>query len=187
MIRYKEEGKRRRYKTDVTLPDFYKYYKNSVDKPVDYETFKNVVYEFNESICKGCIYDNLYFKMPNRLGVLSIKKRKTVASINKDGSLNTKFLSVNWKATKELWDRDSEAKEKHQKVYHLNRHTSGYILRWCWDRFNINLSNRTYYSLDIMRKYDRELAQVVLSEDSKLDYYERFKKKYKHGRINENF
>lgn len=177
MIKLKEPGKRRRYKTDITLNDFYKYYKTKSESPVDYSIFKNIVFEFNNDICKGCIYDSLFFKMPSRLGILSIKKRKSKASINKDGSLNTKFLAVNWKDTKELWEKDPEAKEKHQRVYHLNRHSNGYILRWNWDRFNINLSNRTYYSLDIMRKYDRELSKVLYDENLNVDYYERIKRK----------
>ena len=173
MIRVKQEGKRRRYKTSVTIGDFYKFYKTKSKSTVDKEIFKKIVNEFNESICRACIYENLFFNMPYRLGVLSIKKKKSKAYINSDGSLNTKYLAVDWNATKELWKNDSEAKEKHQKVFHLNRNTKGFICRWHWDRYNINLSNRTYYHLDIMRKYDRELAKVLNDPESNVDFYDR--------------
>jgi len=162
---------RRRYKTDVHEKDFYKYYKTKTQTPVTKDIFIKIVEEFNDSIMHACIYKNFEFKMPARLGIVRLKKRKSKATFNEDGSLNTRYLAVDWKATLDLWASDTIAKEKKQRVFHLNRHTKGYMFRWYWDRFNMNLVNKSAYHLDMMRKYDRELAKAINNPDLNIDCY----------------
>jgi hypothetical protein len=162
---------RRRYKTDVHEKDFYNYYKTKSKNPVDKNIFIKIVKEFNDSICHACIYNNFEFKMPARLGIIRLKKRKARATFNEDGSLNTRYLAVDWKSTKELWSTDPTAKEHKQIVFHLNRHSKGYIFTWHWERFNMNLVNKSAYHLDMMRKHDREITKAINNPDLNIDCY----------------
>jgi len=153
------------------LDDYYKYYKSLSSNPVSKEVFKDIVLNFNEEVIHKCIYNAFEFHIP-RIGDVRVKKRKAKAFINPDGSLNTRYLSVDWKATNDLRARDPIAKEKRQKVFHLNRHTQGYIYRWFWSKDTVALPNKSIYSLDVMRKYDRELKDALNNSDLNIDFYE---------------
>jgi hypothetical protein len=166
------KGNRRRYKSDYGLNNIYKVYLSLSSNPLNYETFKNIIYEYNEQICKCIIYENLEFHMPNRIGYLRIRKRRTRTHIDEDGKVNTRYMVPNWHATLNLWESDPAAWNKRQIIFHLNRHTRGYVYRWFWDKFTCKVKHQSYYALCMARIHTKELNKAINDTSINIDFYE---------------
>jgi len=168
-IKKRTEGK---VTSNYSIRDMHKFYEQNVEHPVDLVTYSKLTEGFNEAICNLIIYNAFEFKMPHRLGTVRIRKRKIKINLREDGTISKGMLRPDWKATKELWNKDEEAKQNKKLVYHLNRHSNGFNHRWFWDKTANNIPNHTAYSLNMSRANDRELAKAIKSENSFIDYYE---------------
>lgn len=168
------------------LPELYKFFRNKFTRHerssevfIDYKTFRDVLTEFNKELSKMLIEESIEFKMPTRLGSLRIRKYKKRIYFNKDGSIDTSHLSVNWYDTIELWKKEYPEKDRHQLkliknkplVYHLNEHTEGYGFMLYWSKIGSNATNRSVYSIKLTRANDRYLAFVAKNNPS-VNYYE---------------
>jgi hypothetical protein len=111
------------------------------------------------SEAKDYILNGREFKIPHRLGSLRIIKVK--------GDL--KKLKVDWKSTKQLWEKDEECKEKKQLVYHLNEHTNGDYYRLYFKKGKVK--NISAVSFTPTRGLSRELASKIKNE--RKDYLHR--------------
>ena len=94
-----------------------------------------------------------------------------------EGKIEKRYLRPDWKATKELWARDTIAKAKKQLVFHLNKHFNGFNCKWYWDKRTCAVPNESAYSLRMIRENKRALSKVNFDEDLDVDYYE-LKPKY---------
>jgi hypothetical protein len=157
---------------DYGIKDIYKFYKSYSDNPVPYVTFVRIWKTFVDKITDGIVLEGKDFVMPFRLGSVGIRKKKIIVQMNDDGSIDKRFLRPDWKATKELWKVDPEAKENKQLVFHLNKHFGGYNCKWFWDKSTCSVQNQTAYSLVMTRENKRKLAAAIFDEDSEVDYYE---------------
>lgn len=168
------------------LPEIYTFFKKKFTKKerespafIDYKTFSSVVKDFNQELSRMIIEDAVEFKMPLRLGFVRIKKYKKKPQLKPDGTIDKKNMSINWKASKELWAKEypgktsEELKEIHHKplVYHLNEHTDGYGFLLYWNKKGSNAINRSIYSMVFTFSNNRHLASI-LKRDIKVDYYE---------------
>lgn len=166
------EGK---YNADYTIEDVYKFYKAQCKEkgtePIDITVFRKIIKYYNQEVCKSIVYNNDEFRLPFRLGYLRIKKYKTKFKIDKDGNLKTSYLKPDWKATKELWEKNEEAKENKKIVYHTNRHTSGFYYKWFWDKRVCNIKNSSVYSLVMTRGNKRMIPEAVKNNED-IDYFE---------------
>ena len=124
----------------------------------------------------------MIYKLPCKLGTHSIKKYKEEIFLDAEGKPLTKFLSVDYVATKLLWKDDPEAKANKIRIYNLNDHTDGYRYRFYWDKKNgstqVNLKGILGYNFILTRDNKRKMAKVIRKDIT--DYY--IIDKYKHKR-----
>jgi len=118
------------------------------------------------------IKENTTIKLPHRMGDISILKQKIKYNISEDGKLETKYLAVDWKATKELWANDLDAKERKVRVFHENKHTGGYVYKWKWYRGVSAIKNVRFYKFYPLRRWKRNLAFKLKDPLDTIDFYE---------------
>ena len=166
------------------LKDIYRFYKNNSSNHVEYGTYRRVWRVFIEEVIKDIMLGGRDFSMPS-LGVLGIRKQKVIVAMTPEGDIDKRYLRPDWKATKELWSRDEEAKKRKQLVFHLNKHFNGFNCKFFWDKSTCSVPNNSAYSLTMTREHKRMLAKVINDEDIQVDYYEQ-KPKVRHERINQH-
>jgi len=163
------------------IGEIYKFYKDKYpeEECIEYKKFAAIIKEFNKELSRQIIDKNVEFIMPVRLGSVRIRKYKKRIQLNPDGSIKKNRFSVNWKSTIELWNRLYPGKSKEelkaiknkQVVYHLNEHTEGYAFMLYWNKRGSNAINRSVYSIKMIRRNDRHLAELLKSNAS-VNYYE---------------
>lgn len=155
-------------KTDYGIKDYYKYFKeNNPDLNIDYKTYTNIIYDFNKEIVDMVINDNLEYNIPYIGSTLSIRKDKRVPKIVNGKLYNT--APVDWKATKELWTDDEDAMSKKLLVRHLNHHTSKYVFRIYFKKYNLYFKNKQLFSFKATRSFQRALSARI-KDDTKQKY-----------------
>lgn len=139
------------------IRDSYKEYKNEVDKPVDIKTYVLIINGFIKFLVT-----KLFFKgevsLPERLGNIQIIGKKVKVQLE-EGKI--KGLAPDWKATKELWESDTQCKENKQLVYHFNEETNGVRYRFFWSKNRALVPNKTLYNLKMTRTNKRYLSQLI--------------------------
>lgn len=138
----------RKNKKSYTFYDMYK------ELPIDvpYSLYRSIL----DSMC-SVILDALFnrsdgFKMPYGLGFIQVCKYKPK-------QLNSKSLSVDYKASKEY----------NKKIYHLNEHSDGYKFRLFWSKIPQTFPDRYRYQLSLVRQNKRKLAQLIFNKKDFLD------------------
>jgi hypothetical protein len=124
------------------------------------------------------VFETLDYRMPSHLGYLRVKKKLVEPKLYENGDIDTRRLSVNWKKTKQLWQKiypektAEEIKNIKDKplVRELNEKTNGYRMTWFWDKSTCNLKNQTAYYIKITRDNCRILSGGIRS--NKLNFYE---------------
>lgn len=154
------------------IRDIYKFYKKNSVNPVDEKTFITAWREFATRITDQIVYEGKDFIMPFHLGPIGIRKQKIIVVLREDGTIDKRYLRPDWKATNELWNRDSEAKERKQLVFHLNKHFNGFNCKWFWDKGMCSIPNQSAYSLVMTRDNKRKLKSAIFDENRDVDYYE---------------
>ena len=162
------------------IKNIYRFYKKTASKPVDFHTFKRVWETFADCVIENMILEGKDFNMPS-LGSVGIRKQKVIVVMTPEGEIDKRYLRPDWKTTKELWARDSEAKKRKQLVFHLNKHFNGFSCKWFWDKATCSVPSNTAYFLTMTRANKRLLAKFINSEDIEVDYYEQ-KPKIRHER-----
>ena len=123
---------------------------------------------FRKARVKMVVTNNEY-PLPCRMGRISLEKIKKQIKIDENGRLINK-PPVDYKATRELWNSDSEAKEKRLKVYRKNEHTDGYRLYITWNKSTTQLYKRAHYRFEAVREFKREIPKI-LKEHNNIDFY----------------
>ncbi len=137
---------------------------------VDRNMYGQIVDFFHKRISEEIMLDNFEFKLPERLGILSIKKRKPKLKFDEEGKLiNT--MPIDWKATKDLWEEDAESKELKKLVRHLNEHTNGYVPYWCYNSYPGTFKNKSVYKFKSTRTNKRDLNKILKDPNIKTNYY----------------
>lgn len=163
-------------KSHVNSSDFLKYYKqNSKFKNLARKEIRDVLDNIFFEIIESIIFKGYEYNMPSRLGSIIIIKTKITPNENN----LTKYYPTNYKATKELWESNPEAKEKKVLIKHLNRHTNGYLMKIHYNKFNSLYKNKTVYQFIPARyTFKRKLNKALIEHGNKLNFHESYKKKY---------
>jgi hypothetical protein len=138
-------NKPNKYKCELGLRDFYKYYKESVSKysskyDLSSNEYKDIIDLYLDKVTTYVIEKGSNYKFYNRLGVLSIRRVKT----------SMEHLKIDY----------NHYKETGEKLYILNDHTRGFYFRYVWHRGRI--SNVNLYSFIPNRTFlKRRLSSYV--------------------------
>ena len=142
----------------LTLKHSYIYF--TKDLPEDskynlsYKQYRAICEDFNKLVSQAIIEEGFFFKMPYRLGTIRIKKHKILFS-----NLKPNFGLFN----------ESEGKYKN---VHLNEHSSGYYVRFYWNKMKETIiRNKTAYSFIATRANKRETARVIKSDKYQINKY----------------
>ena len=145
-----------------TKRDFFRGYRKDRKKwknKLEYKEYSNIIDDFLDEVMKLIIEERYIFKLPFRLGFISVRK----APINK------KKLRVDFKKTKEVG----------KVVYHLNMHSDNNYFYIYWDKYNSysNFTNMSYYKFSPVRAVSRYMAAFIrkCSDDPFSKNYEAFK------------
>lgn len=141
-----------------SIRDSYKSYKSKSDNPVSVKDFAKINNDFNKFIMAN-LFAGEELKLPARMGTISIKGKKTKIKFDEEGRL--KGYAPDYKATKELWKKCPECKEKKQLVFHLNEHTNGIRYKFFWSKERVLVENKTFYTLVFTRTNKRFLASLI--------------------------
>jgi len=171
---------KRRVTADYKFGDIYRFYQErygeeALPRPVVHEIYKRLF----PGVIKLMVFENLDYRMPARLGSLRVRKKLVAPKIDKDGNLDTRDLSINYKATKKLWEKmypgktaeEIQAIEGKKIIRETNDHTDNYRLYWYWDKLTSNLLNQSAYYIDVCRDGDEVLSHAV-KVNKNLNYYE---------------
>jgi hypothetical protein len=167
MIIKRKEGKRN---IDYGMSDYYKFYKSSSKKPVDSKRFNKIVSEFNSKIIDLIINDGLEFTPKMLQFTFCVRKIKRIPRIENGKLINT--TPIDWKATKDLWDKYEDAKDNKTIIRYLNNHTSKYIFRIKALREHVKYKNKHVFKFKPCRSFQRSLSKRILN--TKLDNFEAY-------------
>jgi hypothetical protein len=163
------------------LWDSYRDFRNKyklIYPDVDRKKYVNICHRINTALSDKIIKESFEFKMPFRLGSISIKKSKTSIHV-KNGKLEKNKLIPDWASTWEYWMKENPGltrKEINQIkdkviIYNMNDHTNGYVMRWKWDKSTCNLPNHTVYQFKPTKRNRLSLAAWIKSDERENDYY----------------
>jgi len=138
----------------MTLKDIYE---ESISKDYPKRRFLDIAYDFNKYMANSLL-EGEEIVLPSRLGSLFIAGRKIKPRLE-DGKI--KGLAPNWKATKELWERDPKAKEEKKLIYYFNEHSDGYRYRIIWSRRKSWFRNKFVYEFKLSRTNARLLSKMI--------------------------
>lgn len=162
-----------KYNSDVGMEDFYRYYKNNfVPKrgssyDIDGSTYRSIISDFNMKIIEKIVKESFDFHIPCRLGILGVRKYKKKPF--KYGDKYVKNLPIDWKSTKELWEKNEEARKNKKLVRYLNKDKGGYIYKIFYFKGTANYKNKSAYKFKSSYKF-KEIFKKEL-EKGEVDYY----------------
>lgn len=129
-------------------------------KKLTFEQFKRVIRTYNTMIMDYVLETGKEFKLPFGFGVITINKKKQVVFFEKDG-VKRVVLAVDWKTTKELWEKNPEAKENKKVIFLTNEHSEGYRFKWLWFPKSARFMMADVWIFTPSRRSSRTLAQKL--------------------------
>ncbi len=146
--------------TDYGVKDYYKYYSENNKSPIDSKKYNKLISDFNKAIVDLIINEGLEYNPPTLQFTFCIRKAIRVPHIKNSKLINT--TPIDWKATKELWEENEEAKDKKILIRFLNNHTSKYIFRIKALKNGNYYLNKKLYRFKACRSFQRNLAKRIL-------------------------
>ena len=141
------------------LRDSFKLYKSKVNPVVNIKDYLSINGDYNKFLMDK-ILNGKEVTLPSRLGTLGIVGREQKLSLDEKG--NVKGLAPDWVKTKELWDKNPEAKAAKKRIYHMNTHTDNVRYKFVWTKRGVLVVNKTLYSLRITRGNKREVHSRII-------------------------
>lgn len=144
-------------KTEINIRSSYKLYKEDVETPVEEKQFLVVANGYMEFLIQK-VLEGEEVTMPAKLGTLFIQgiKKKLKFSVN-----GIPMLPPNWRKTKELWEKNPEAKQTRKIVYCLNEETGGVVYKLHWSKNRVPIENKLYYNFILTRANKRAIHQEI--------------------------
>jgi hypothetical protein len=143
-----------------TILDCYPLYKNKTEEEgerVARSVFRQINIQYIQFMMEK-VMNGESIVFPHSLGTLGVVGRKQKMDVNKMYN----GLSPNWKQTKELWERDPQAKQIRKLIFNTNEHSSGIRYKFLWGKKNIPIPNKIFYSLRICREKKRRLWREIM-------------------------
>ena len=144
-------------KTDLNIRSSYKRYSEEMRTPIEEKEFIIVANGYMEFLIQK-VLEGEEVTMPARLGTLFIQGVKKKLKFNRDG---IPLLPPNLAKTKELWDKNPEAKATKKIVYCLNEETDGVVYKLHWSKNRVPIENKLYYNFILTRANKRAIHQSI--------------------------
>lgn len=141
------------------LRDSYKLYKEECENIVDMKTYLHIAAEYNKFLISEVLTGE-EVTLPSRMGTLCIRGKKQNIRFDENGE--PIGLAPDWVKTKKLWDRNPDAKQRRQRVFHTNPHTDGYRFKFVWSKKRVLVENKTLYALKMTRSNKRAVHNSLL-------------------------
>ena len=154
-----EDKRIHRNKVDYGIRDYRKFYEQKYNNNQSFKNYNKIITEYNKALTKLIINDGLSYTIPYLLLEIIIMKDRRKIRL-KDGKVYNPN-PIDFKATKELWEKDKEAKDKKLKVRHNNYNTSGYVFRIYCKKFKSKIKGRSYFRFKPNRVFQRNLAKRI--------------------------
>lgn len=137
--------------------DYYQYYRQQ-GGTVSRSQFGIILKSINLIIADK-ILEGYSFKMPSRMGILAVTKKKEYVGFKEGKAVTNR--PIDYRATLDLWEKNPQAKEERKLVRFINKHTNGWIYKVSYNKYYANYKNKTTFSLQINRKIKRQLAKNI--------------------------
>lgn len=145
-------------KNPITFKEMYLSYIKDKDESspyyISYDLYVEICSKYINKIIEHIICKGKKFKLPYRLGELSIIKKKINLANEKQ------YLPIDW----------ANSLKYGKTITHLNEHSSGYKYMFYWNKKKALFKNKSCYRLVFTRANKRMLAKLIKS--NKVDYYE---------------
>lgn len=127
-----------------------------------YDEWKNIVFTFLDELFKYLITGKLFI-VPHGFGVMRLKKRKLK-------SIDRKY--IDYAKTKELYGEYNNTVEKEERkyIYHTNKHTQDYIVRFYWHKNLNSLPISRFFKFRLNRTAKSRLAKYLKSNIDAVNY-----------------
>lgn len=129
------------------------YVKDNQLYEIDYKTFRGIVTDYFKHIRDEVIENGREFKLPCRLGFLTVIKHKPK-------HYDSRSLRVDYRSSRDVG----------KLVLHLNEHTNGFKYRFHWNKQKMLIKNKIKYQLVMTRANKRRLAYILKNRER--DYME---------------
>jgi hypothetical protein len=173
MISTNRIGKTGHNNADVGMGYFYRLYVKQQDAAtITQKQFTSIWKEYSNLIMEKVIREKYDLKMQAQLGSIYIVSKKIEFKFDDNGDLIRKGFRIDWKATRDMWEGDPKTQENKQVIYHFNEHSSRRNFRFYWDKRLCRALHQTFYMFYPCRKWKRELAKWIKSDDFDTIYYE---------------
>lgn len=145
------------------MKDAYRLYKKELTNTVGRNTFMQLVSGFNDFV-RNKIIEGHHVSFPEKVGSMYIMGSPVHPKVDEWGKI--RGLSVDWKATKEMWSRDPQKKEEKKVIYHFNEHTNGIRYRVRWSKKRMFIRNRDFYMFFFTRGNRKFVNRCIMSGKS---------------------
>ena len=167
------EGHFGRHNNDFCMGDFYhRYMIANKTSTLTQKRFTTIWKEYIDKVMQKVIHEKYDFKMQAQMGSVYIISKRIDFKFDDDGDLIRKGFRIDWNATRKMWQEDQRTHDIGQVIYHFNEHSSRRNFRYYWDKRLCKVLNQTFYMFYPCRKWKRELAKWIKSEDFDTIYYE---------------
>lgn len=141
----------------LSLKDTYKDYEESVKNPITFKEYIDLTSGFMRFIMHK-VFEGFCITLPAKLGTLEVIGKKQKVKIV-DGEI--KGLAPDWVKTKELWEKNPEAKKQKKLIYHTNHQTNGYRYKFFWSKKRVLVEFKSLYTLKFTRSNKRTLSKMI--------------------------
>lgn len=162
-----------RYISNYGMTYFYREYKKEYpSSTVTQKQFTDIWKEYTNRIMNLIIKEKYDFKMQAQIGRIYIVSKKIEFKFSESGDMLGKGLRVDWNSTVKAWNEDPNMYKERRVIYFFNEHSSRRNFKFYWDKRRCKIKNQSYYLFYPTRKWKRELAKWIKSDDFDTIYYE---------------
>jgi hypothetical protein len=144
-------------KTEINIRSSYTFYKKEIQTFIELKDFLIIANGYMKFLIQK-VLEGEEVTMPARLGSLFIQGTKKSLKFTLKG---IPMLPPNWRKTKELWEKNPEAKQTKKIVYCLNEETDGVVYKLHWSKNRVPIENKLYYNFILTRANKRAIHQNI--------------------------
>ena len=143
-----------------SVKEAYSHYKKSLPEKeiLNSSDYRKLINSFNSFLMKN-VLQGVEITLPCRMGRMGIQGIQQNIRVDEKG--NIKGTRIDWKATKDLWAKDSEHAQKKTLVYFFNEHSDGIKYSFKWIKNNVPVQNKNFYTFIPSRHNKRTLAKLI--------------------------